>query len=104
MTFAITDGGGQAAKSEATNFVMERPLSPSAVERMLKAAYGMIVRERRRYFRCPVEIPAEILKNGAEVRCQTMNISEGGLAVATTVPLKPGERVGVQFHAARPVD
>jgi PilZ domain len=97
VTFAITDSGGQVPKSEATNFVMERPLSPSSVERMLRAAYGMIVRERRRYFRCPVKIPAEILGNGAEVYCQTMNISEGGLAVSTSVPLKPGARVGVQF-------
>jgi len=97
VTFAITDSGGQVPKSEATNFVMERLLSPSSVERMLRAAYGMIVRERRRYFRCPVELPAEILENGAEVHCQTMNISEGGLAVSTTVPLKPGGRVGVQF-------
>jgi len=97
VTFAITDGAAEAPKSEATNFVMERSLSPSAVERMLKAAYGMIVRERRRYFRCPVKIPAEILENGAEVHCQTMNISEGGLAVSTTVPLKPGVLVGVQF-------
>jgi hypothetical protein len=97
VTFAITDSGGKAPKSDATNFVIERPLSPTTVERMLRAAYGMIVRERRRYFRCPVKVPAEISGNGAEVHCQTMNISEGGMAVSTSVPFKPGERVGVQF-------
>src|ERR1700740_2075208 len=31
VTFAITDSAGQVEKSEGTNFVMERPLSPSAV-------------------------------------------------------------------------
>jgi hypothetical protein len=99
VTFAIADDIGAGSKLELqTNFVMERPLSADAIDRTLKAAYGLIVRERRRYFRCPVEVPAEVWKNDTEqIHCQTMNISEGGLAVSTEVRLKPGALVGVQF-------
>jgi len=32
-----------------------------------------------------------------EVRCYSMNISEGGMAVSTFVPLSAGEEVQVQF-------
>ena len=32
-----------------------------------------------------------------EVRCYSVNISEGGMAVSTFVPLNPGEEVQVQF-------
>ena len=32
-----------------------------------------------------------------EVRCYSVNISEGGMAVSTFVPLSPGEEVQVQF-------
>ncbi len=99
VTFAITDDVSATDRVEAqTNFLMERPLSEESVERTLKAAYGLIVRERRRYFRCPVEVPADVWKNDVEqIQCQTMNVSEGGVAVSTEVRLKPGALVGVQF-------
>jgi hypothetical protein len=32
-----------------------------------------------------------------EVRCRTVNISEGGMAVSTSVPLNDGEPVQVRF-------
>jgi hypothetical protein len=32
-----------------------------------------------------------------EVRCSSVNISEGGMALSTFVPLIPGERVWVRF-------
>jgi hypothetical protein len=32
-----------------------------------------------------------------ELRCHSINISEGGMAVSTFVPLNPGECVQVQF-------
>ena len=99
VTFAIADDVSPADPVEAqTNFVMERPLSEESVGRTLKAAYGLIVRERRRYFRCPVEVPADVWKNDSEqIQCQTMNVSEGGVAVSTEVRLRPGALVGLQF-------
>ena len=100
VTFAITGSKEEArmAFEAGSNFVLERPLSNDSISRTLKAAYGLIVRERRRYFRCPVTIPAAIRRNNMEeVHCQAVNISEGGMAITTSVPLKPGAQVGVDF-------
>jgi hypothetical protein len=61
-------------------------------------AFGVILRERRRYFRCPLSIPVSIRRRTMPlVRCDTVNISEGGMAVSTSVPFSAGEDVRVQF-------
>lgn len=102
VTFAIADseqpGSLQVQQSVVQpNFVMEKPLSASSVERTLKVAFGSIVRERRRSFRCPVTIPAVILTDGTKSHCHVVNISEGGMAIAEWPALKPGGQVRVQF-------
>ena len=98
FTISGNDAETASAFKAGSNFVLTRPLSPASIDRNLKVAYGLIVRERRRYFRCPVEIPATICKPPAsEIHGRTMNISEGGIAVATSVSLEPGIKVQVQF-------
>jgi CheY-like chemotaxis protein len=100
VAFAITDSPNEAAIAfeAGSTFVLQRPLSAISIGRMLKAAYGLIVRERLRYFRCPVSVPAVIQKHDTgEIHCQAVNISAGGMAIITSVPLKPGTRVSVQF-------
>jgi ActR/RegA family two-component response regulator len=100
VLFTISDSDAQTALAfkAGTNFVLRRPLSRASIDRSLKVAYGLIVRERRRYFRCPVEIPAAIRRpDMAEVRGQTLNISEGGIAITTSVLLQTGVQVQVQF-------
>jgi CheY-like chemotaxis protein len=100
VTFAISGGDvdATAAFRKRTGFVFERPLSPQSIRNTLKPAYGLILRERRRYFRCPISVSVSILRrNMPEVRCRTVNISEGGMAVSTSVPLNAGEPVQVQF-------
>jgi ActR/RegA family two-component response regulator len=99
VIFAISDSDAETATAYKTgsNFVLRRPLSPSSIDRNMRVAYGLIVRERRRYFRCPVEIPAIISRPDAEIRGQTVNISEGGIAISTSVPLGPGIKVQVEF-------
>lgn len=97
VTFAITDPARPAAFEVQPNFLIEKPLSATSVGRTLKAAFGLIVRERRRSFRCPVAVPAAIQANGAENNCHLMNISEGGMAIAESPALKPGAQVRVLF-------
>jgi len=64
-------------------FLFRWPLTPAPMVQTVKAAYGLIVRERRRSFRCPVSVPAFLWAGGSQVlMCNTVNISEGGLAVA----------------------
>ena len=100
-TFAITEGPGPESASVFTagaNFVLERPISPESLSRSLRAAYGIIMRERRRYFRCPVTIPVMVRnQEGQEVQYETINISESGIAIRIPTPVKPGTEVAVQF-------
>jgi EAL domain-containing protein (putative c-di-GMP-specific phosphodiesterase class I)/CheY-like chemotaxis protein len=102
VTFGISDGDGDAEATAAfrkkSQFVFERPLSPQSIHKTLKPAYGLILRERRRYFRYPVSIPVIIQRDNREqVSGSSVNISGGGMALGTQVPLLPGESVQVQF-------
>jgi hypothetical protein len=82
VSFIISGDDQGDAKSSST-FVLERPLSLPSISRTLRAAYGLMVRERRRYFRCAVTVPALIRIEGSseEIPCKTVNVSEGGISV-----------------------
>jgi ActR/RegA family two-component response regulator len=100
VIFTISDSDAETATAfkAGSNFVLRRPLSLSLIDRNLKVAYGLIVREHRRYFRCPVEVPAVIFAAAEpEIHGQTRNISEGGIAINTPVSLGPGTKVRVEF-------
>ena len=100
VTFAISssDVDATAAFHKRTAFVFGRPLSPQSIRNTLQPAYGLILRERRRYFRCSISSPVTILRrNMPEIRCRGVNISEGGMALSTIVPLSLGEEVQIQF-------
>jgi hypothetical protein len=100
VTFGISGNkvDAIAAVRGRTGFVFWRPNSPQSIRSTLKPAYGLILRERRRYFRCPLSHPVTIARrNMPEVRCQSVNISEGGMAVSTLVPFDVGERVQIHF-------
>jgi CheY-like chemotaxis protein len=98
FTISNSDTETSGAFKAGCNFVLRRPLSLSSIDRSLKVAYGMIVRERRRYFRCPVDIPATICRPPMpEIHGKAVNISEGGIAIATTVVLDSEIKVKVQF-------
>jgi len=100
VIFAI---GGRDLDSTAffrskASFVFERPISMQSIRGTLRPAYGLILRERRRYFRCPISIPVSILRpNQTEVHCHSLNISEGGMALRVIVPLGLEEEVEVQL-------
>ena len=99
VTFAVSGSGLESISfRKRSEFVFERPLSAKSIRGTLKPAYGLILRERRRYFRCPVSATVIIQREGMqEVRCNSVNISEGGVAVSTVVPFIPGESVRIQF-------
>jgi hypothetical protein len=100
VTFAISGSEVDATGvfRRRTGFIFGRPLSPQSIRSTLKPAYGLILRERRRYFRCPISNPVTIVRrNMPDVRCRNVNISEGGMALSTSVPLNAGEHVQVQF-------
>jgi hypothetical protein len=97
VTFAIAEAHTSASFPIQPNFVLEKPLSANTVGRTLKAAFGLMVRERRRYFRCPTDIAAAIERNGKQESCHLANISEGGVALTQLTSLKPGVQLKVLF-------
>ena|ERR1017187_3416338 len=104
VRFGISDNDPEVTSTcrKKSQFVFERPLSARSIHKTLKPAYGLILRERRRYFRCPASIPVSVLvKNMPEVRCHSVNISEGGMALRTVVPFSLGEEVQIQFTLPR---
>jgi len=99
VTFAVTGSGMQlAALQSRPGFVIERPLAPDVIERTFRAAFGLIIREHRRYFRYPLTVPAIVEDgHGKGINCELANLSEGGVAVNSVSPLLPGAEVKVQF-------
>ncbi len=97
VTFAVVDSGLRPKARIQPNFVIQRPLTDSMVRSTLKAALGLIIRDYRRYFRCPLVAPVVIQTDREQVPCEMMNISEGGLAVNTRVTFKPGAPVKARF-------
>jgi DNA-binding response OmpR family regulator len=100
-TMAIIRNKSELAQAycAGSNFVLERPLSPQSLERTLSAGYGLIVRERRRYFRCRVRTRVALRRiDMRPAQSHTVNISEGGMEVtAAPAKLEPGTRVHVEF-------
>jgi CheY-like chemotaxis protein len=100
VTFGIGDNDAEVTSAfrKKSQFIFERPLSAQSIHKTLKPAFGLILRERRRYFRYPVSMPVIIQRQSRqEIRCNSVNISGGGMALSTQVPLVPGENVRVQF-------
>lgn len=101
VTFAISTGGGSHTSDVRldSTFVLQRPLLAASVSQTLRAAYGLLVRERRRYFRCPVAVPIFVrMREPEEFLCQTVNISEGGVAVSTRALPDSADPAAVRFN------
>jgi DNA-binding response OmpR family regulator len=98
VIFAVVSGGSrEQALEQGANFIFERPLEPKEIRRVLYAAYDLMARERRRYFRCTAELQALVTQASAntDVRCTTINISSSGMALSTPSPMNPGEEVRI---------
>jgi c-di-GMP-binding flagellar brake protein YcgR len=68
------------------------------INQTLRAAFGLVVRERRRYFRCPIEVPALVRSRQPEdLLCQTVNVSEGGIAIIAPATLNSDSPAFVRF-------
>ncbi len=93
---------------QGANFIFERPLDLNEMRRVLHAAYDLMARESRRYFRCTAEIPV-LLGQGhavADMKCTTMNISSSGMALKTPSALCPGDAIQIALFlpgAGQPV-
>ena len=90
VAFAVLNGKTttQAAFQCGANFVLQKPLTSLHATRCFNAALNFMVRERRRYFRYPVEIPVRVrVPESQEVTATSTNLSDGGMALRITTRL-----------------
>ena len=98
VVFAVvsSEDTRQRAKDQGATFLLERPLERDGLRRVLQAAYGLMTSERRRYFRCSIELPVQLVRDsGEELDCRTINISSNGMAVNGPAPFEGGEKLHI---------
>jgi CheY-like chemotaxis protein len=88
----------QEAFECGANFVLQKPLSALQAARCFNAALNFMIRERRRYFRHPVEIPVRLgMPKGPALTASSTNLSEGGMAIRIATPLAKDTMVEARF-------
>ncbi len=101
IVFAITNRVTTVKDAFAigANFVLDKPISPDRAARSLRAAHGLIMRERRRYHRHPLQTTAHVsYGNLRDVPIPLSNISEGGVALATSRTADMTGQVSLRFE------
>jgi ActR/RegA family two-component response regulator len=100
VTFAILNGSTttQQAFQMGANFVLQKPVSALNAMRCFSAAVNFMLRERRRYFRHPMEASATLtFSEGQKLKISLTNLSEGGMAIFFRGPLPKGSVSSVSF-------
>lgn len=100
VIFAISDGAEQTAKAfhAGATFALDKPLAPITVLRTLRAAYPMLVAERRRYFRYPLDHTVFLKKPaGLEFKARTVNLSEAGMGILSPETLSSGDHIQLRI-------
>jgi CheY-like chemotaxis protein len=100
IVFAIVNRITKAgdAFTMGANFVLDKPLIMDRVARSLKAAQGLIMRERRRYFRQHIKLRAEVmLPGGSEMQAWVSNLSTGGMSMVLPQSVRASGNVRVRF-------
>jgi DNA-binding response OmpR family regulator len=100
VAFAVVNGKTttQEAFQSGANFVLQKPLTPLHASRCFNAALNFMVRERRRYFRHPVEMPLRIaLGQNQEMTAAATNLSEGGMAIRVVGKLPKDAQAQFRF-------
>jgi DNA-binding response OmpR family regulator len=105
VVIAILNGNDEmpSAFRAGASFVLVKPVSPAVLVRTLKVSYPLMVNERRRYFRCPVQIPVQVYAGSRpDFIATSVNISELGIALTNSAVLRVGETVVLRLTLADP--
>jgi len=100
VTFALVNGKKtttQQAFGMGVNFVLHKPLSVLNASRCFNAALGFMLRERRRYFRHPIKMPVGLVLGEKELKAESTNLSEGGIALLLHHALPKNATPRLQF-------
>jgi CheY-like chemotaxis protein len=101
LTVAVVAGQGSIREifSLGVNFVLYKPVSYERALSTLRAAQGVLHRDKRRKARAPVHTHAVIDYAGVEqARATLVNLAEGGMAVNFGKKLPPTCKVYFQFQ------
>jgi DNA-binding NarL/FixJ family response regulator len=101
ISFAIVDGDEHAVVGfrAHANFVLQSPFSAGSATRVLRAAFPLMYREARRYYRHQIAVRTFVKRvQEPEYLATSANISETGMAILTPYPLLPGERVSLRVE------
>jgi CheY-like chemotaxis protein len=80
------------------SFSLVKPFPPGVLMRTLRASYPLMVRERRRSYRCPLEIPVSVsCSTRPDFVASSVNISEGGMALFSSAILRVGDRLTLKL-------
>jgi len=93
IAFAFVNGrtSVRQAFEMGANFVLDKPVSTERAMRSVRAAQGLIMRERRRYHRHLVSASGSIIVDGAtELPVSIITISEGGVSIECGRQLEAG--------------
>lgn len=100
LLIAIVDSGFNARPvfGLGANFVLYRPLSSERTRISLRAARGLMRRERRRASRTPVNSKANVAYPGApELSAVLTDLSEGGTSIQTNIRIPSSCKVYFEF-------
>lgn len=100
LLIAIVDSGFNARPvfGLGANFVLYRPLSSERTRISLRAARGLMRRERRRASRTPVNSQANVAYPGApELSAVLTDLSEGGTSMQTNIRIPASCKIYFEF-------
>jgi hypothetical protein len=81
------------------DFLIDKPLVALRVDQALRAAHGIMLKERMCYFRKSLRTTATLVDStGHAVLADTINISQGGMAVESITTLNPGQVHQIKFR------
>jgi CheY-like chemotaxis protein len=104
VLFALADNHSSVREAFqlGSTFVLEKPLSLDRTLRCFRAAYGLIIGERRRYHRHRISVPVTLLRSGKEpVTGYSIDVSSGGILLETSSTFAEDTQVKVQFGLPR---
>lgn len=101
VVYAFVTNANQAvaARQAGANFIIPQPYTLESVTPYIRAGYGLMIHELRRYFRAPVVIAVDItLRDGRHLAAQSIDLSSGGLAVISPERLNAGQSLHACFQ------
>jgi CheY-like chemotaxis protein len=84
--------------SAGANFLLRKPITEEGVSMHITISKELLLREQRRYFRHPVNLPVILKEGQTEQQARTVNLSGGGMAVRTAKQLKHGAVLDLAFE------